>query len=168
MKTIGLISDTHGYFDPRIPELFAGCDEIWHAGDFGSLDVSSALAALKPLRGVYGNIDGPELRAEHPLDQRFTCAGLDVWMTHIGGYPGHYEKRVRLELIATPPGLLICGHSHILRVKPDKQLGLLHLNPGAAGHQGFHKLRTMMLLTIADGQVARLQAVDLGPRGRRS
>ncbi|MEM8679807.1 MAG: metallophosphoesterase family protein [Planctomycetota bacterium] len=167
MKQIGLLADTHGHYDPRIEHFFAACDELWHVGDFGSIEIADRLAAFKPLRGVYGNIDGPEIRDRFPLDLRFACAGLDVWMTHIGGYPGRYDRRVRDRLRADPPGLFISGHSHILKVKPDKQLGLLHLNPGAAGNQGFHQLKTMMLLRIMDGAVHKLQAVDLGPRGAK-
>jgi len=166
MKKIGLLSDTHGYFDPRIPELFCDCEEIWHAGDFGSLAVSEQLANEKPLRGVYGNIDGPEIRDAHPLDQRFECEGLDVWITHIGGYPGKYESRVFRSIRTSPPGLFISGHSHLLRVKPDKRLGLLHLNPGAAGNQGVHVIRTMMVFEVANGKIENLKAVDLGPRGK--
>lgn len=161
---IGLLSDTHSFFDERIYKFFDDVDEIWHAGDFGHLKVSTALAEFKPLRGVFGNIDGPEIRDLHPLDQRFHYAGIDVWMTHIGGYPGRYDRRVRQQISHSPPDLFICGHSHILRVQKDPQLGLLHLNPGAAGRQGFHTQRTMMLLHIQDAKIARLQAVELGAR----
>ncbi len=164
MKKIGLLSDTHGHFDERIYKFFDDCDELWHAGDFGTLAVSQRLAAFKPLRGVFGNIDGPEIRQLHPLDQRFDCEGLDVWMTHIGGYPGRYDRRVKGLIRKNPPGLFISGHSHILKVKPDKQLHLLHLNPGAAGKYGFHQVKTMMLLQIDEGRVVRLQAVDLGKK----
>ena len=168
MIRIGLLSDTHGYLDPRVFHFFADVDEIWHAGDFGSLEVSEQLAEFRPLKGVYGNIDGPEIRHTHPLDQRFECGGMDVWMTHIGGHPGRYDRRVRPLLDQRPPDLFICGHSHILRVERDKKRNLLHLNPGAAGNQGFHVMKTMMLLTIAEGRVQRLQAVELGQRGQRS
>lgn len=164
MTQVGLLSDTHGYLDPRVFKFFAEVAEVWHAGDFGRLEVAEELAEFKPLRGVYGNIDGPEIRHHYPRDLRFEFEGLDVFMTHIGGYPGRYEKRVRKLLNEAPPKLFICGHSHILKVKPDKKLDLLHLNPGAAGRQGFHTLRTMMLLHIQDGKLAKLQGVDLGPR----
>ena len=167
MKKIGLLADTHGYYDPRIEHFFAECDELWHAGDFGTLEVAQRLADFKPLRGVYGNVDGPEIRDQYPLDERFDCDGVDVWMTHIGGYPGRYDRRVRDPIRENPPDLFICGHSHILKVKPDKKLGLLHLNPGAAGNHGFHLVKTMMLLQIDAGEVKKLQAVDLGPRGTR-
>jgi len=166
MPRIGLLADTHGELDPRVFKFFADVDEIWHAGDFGAIEVSQQLSDFKPLRGVYGNIDGPEIRDLHPCDLRFDCAGLDVWITHIGGYPGHYDRRVRERLRQHPPGLFIAGHSHILRVERDKKLGLLHLNPGAVGNQGFHTLKTMLLLEISAGRVSRLQAVELGPRGK--
>ena len=167
-KQIGLMSDTHGYLDPRVFKFFAEVDEIWHAGDFGGLEVGQALAAFKPLRGVYGNIDGPEVRDLYPLDQRFEFAGVDVWITHIGGYPGRYDQRVGALLRENPPDIFIAGHSHILKVKPDKKLGLLHLNPGAAGRQGFHTIMTMMLLHFQPGKLDRLQAVELGPRSLAS
>ena len=163
-NTVGLLSDTHGYLDPRVFKFFATVDEIWHCGDFGTLEVSHQLSNFKPLRGVYGNIDGLEIRDEHPLDQRFDFRGTDVWMTHIGGYPGKYDKRIRPLIRENPPDLFISGHSHILKVKPDKRLGLMHLNPGAAGRQGFHTQKTMMLLQFTDGKISRLQAVDLGRR----
>lgn len=168
MTTIGLLADTHGHFDARIYRFFANVDEIWHAGDFGSLDVSDRLADFKPLRGVYGNIDSAEIRAVHPQDVRFECGGMDVFMTHIGGYPGRYNPRVRKIIDRNVPDLFICGHSHILKVERDERRGLLHLNPGAAGNQGFHLVKTMMLLKISNGKLSKLQAVDLGPRGRKS
>ena len=165
MKTIGIMSDTHGDFDDRIFKFFSDVDEIWHAGDFGSLEVSEAVSDFKPTRGVYGNIDGPEIRQLHPLDQRFECEGLSVYMTHIGGYPGRYNSRARKVIDECHPGLFICGHSHILKVQKDKKRGLLHLNPGAVGNQGFHLVKTMMIVRIADGEVKKLHAVDLGARG---
>ena len=118
MKTIGLLADTHGYYDPRIEHFFADCDELWHAGDFGTLEVSQQLSELKPLRGVYGNVDGPEIRDVHPEDDRFVCEELSVWITHIGGYPGRYDRRIRARIKQDPPDLFISGHSHILKVKP--------------------------------------------------
>ena len=161
MPKIGLISDTHAFLDAQVFELFVDVEQIWHAGDFGTLEVSQELGAFKLLRGVYGNIDGPEIREIHPLHQRFTYHGVDVWMTHIGGYPGRYDRRVRDEIRKSPPDLFICGHSHILRVQKDDKLGLVHLNPGAAGKQGFHRERTVMVLTIEDGQIKRVQAGHL-------
>lgn len=167
MLRIGLLSDTHGYFDPRIAELFADCDEIWHAGDFGTLEVSLQLSELKPLRGVHGNVDDAQIRQLHPLHQRFDAEGLRVWITHIGGYPGNYDRDVRAELAEDPPDLFICGHSHILRAERDRRLGLMHLNPGAAGNHGLHLEKTMMRLMIAQGQLKQCQVIELGSRGSR-
>lgn len=168
MAQIGLLSDTHGFLDPRIFEIFAECDEIWHAGDFGTAEVSQQLADFKPLRGVYGNVDDQEIRELHPEHFRFKFEQLDVWMTHIGGYPGRYDRLVRAEIQRHPPDLFICGHSHIMRVQRDPHLKLLHLNPGAAGNQGIHAERTMLLLTLNDGHIERIQKVELGPRGLRN
>lgn len=166
MIRIGLLSDNHSYLDDNILSYFESCDEIWHAGDIGSIDVTDRLAALKPLRAVYGNIDGAELRRQFPLDQRFVCEGLDVWITHIGGYPGRYQKRVREEMQQQPPGLFISGHSHILKVMPDPKYQLLHINPGACGHHGFHHMRTLVRFSVSKGQVMDLEIVELGKRGR--
>ena len=161
---IGLISDTHGYVDEQILQHLSACDEIWHAGDFGSLSVSDALATVKPLRGVYGNIDDAAIRAIHPKNQRFICAGLDVLMTHIGGYPGRYNPEVRQQIQLNPPQLFICGHSHILKIMSDKSYGLLHINPGAAGRHGFHKVRTIVTFTINQGKITDLKVIELGKR----
>ena len=166
MAKVGLLSDTHGYLDPQVFTFFADVEEIWHAGDFGSVDVSTQLSDFRPLRGVYGNIDDSAIRDVHPLDQRFEFHGLRVWMTHIGGNPGRYDRRVQRLLDGDVPDLFICGHSHVLRYERDKKRGLMHLNPGAAGNQGFHILKTMMLLEIAEGKLQRLHAVELGPRGQ--
>lgn len=161
---IGLLSDTHGYLDERILHHLSSCDEIWHAGDFGSLEVSDTLAALKPLRGVYGNIDDQKIRHIHPKVNRFNCEGLEVVMTHIGGYPGRYHPDIRAELKQNPPGLFITGHSHILKIMPDKTLGILHINPGAAGKHGFHKVRTMVTFEINAGKIENLKVIELGKR----
>lgn len=165
MKRIGLISDTHSHYDTSVSEYFKEVDEIWHAGDIGSLDVMEQLAEIAPLRAVYGNIDNHKTRAEYPRDLRFECEGVDVFMTHIGGYPGRYNKRVREILQKNPPQLYICGHSHILKVMPDKKLGLLHINPGAAGVHGFHKIKTIVRFTLEDGVIKDLDVVELGARG---
>jgi uncharacterized protein len=162
---IGIISDTHGYLDERIIHHLSGCDEIWHAGDFGNVQVSDELAALKPLRGVYGNIDGGDLRLIHPMHNRFNCEGFDVWITHIGGYPGKYSPHLREKLKTKPPDIFICGHSHILKVIRDKKLGLLHINPGAAGNSGFHHVRTLVLMELENRKIIALNAVELGRRG---
>lgn len=163
---IGLLSDTHSHIDDPILEYLQECDEIWHAGDIGDISVVEKLEAIAPLRAVYGNIDGAELRRMFPLDQRFDCAGLDVWMTHIGGYPGRYERRVHAELEQRPPGLFISGHSHILKVMPDRKYDLLHINPGACGHHGFHHMRTMVRFSVLNGKVNDLEVIELGKRGR--
>ncbi|ARS37751.1 metallophosphoesterase family protein [Pontibacter actiniarum] len=165
MLKIGLLSDTHSYMDDQILRLLSDRDEIWHAGDFGNMDVSDRLQEIAPLRGVYGNIDGADIRQLHPKVQRFEANGLDVLMTHIGGYPGKYHPDVRQSIQQNPPQLYITGHSHILKIMTDKSHNnLLHINPGAAGRHGFHKVRTMVLFTIAEGQVQNLQVVELGKR----
>lgn len=164
MQQIGLLSDTHGYLDERILHHLVGCTEIWHAGDFGSAEVITQLEKLAPVRGVYGNIDGREVRLTQPLVQDFTLEGLRVLMTHIGGYPGHYSPAGRQLVQERRPGLFISGHSHILKVMPDPRHQLLHLNPGAAGRHGFHKVRTLLKFQVAAGKVQQLQVVELGPR----
>ncbi|RYU74774.1 metallophosphoesterase family protein [Hymenobacter persicinus] len=164
MKKIGLLSDTHSYLDDRILHHLRGCDEIWHAGDFGTAEVAERLAEVAPLRGVYGNIDGRGVRLTQPLVQAFELEGLKVLMTHIGGYPGHYAPAARPLLAQEHPGLFITGHSHILKVMPDPKLHLLHLNPGAAGRHGFHRVRTLLRFEVAEGKVQQLQAIELGPK----
>lgn len=170
MARIGLLSDTHSFLDERIFKHFEECDEIWHAGDFGTMAVIDRLRAFKPLRGVHGNIDNALIQAEMPLDLRFECAGVPVFMTHIGGYPGRYNPRVRLLLEADPPrdGLFISGHSHILKAMPDKKLGFLHLNPGACGNEGWHQVKTLMRFTLDAGAIRELQVIELGPRGKNA
>jgi putative phosphoesterase len=165
---IGLLSDTHSHVDERMLEHLKSCDEIWHAGDIGSAKVTDALAQIAPLRAVHGNIDGHELRVVFPEDLRFNCEGLDVWITHIGGYPGKYAPRVRERLIADPPNLFICGHSHILKVIPDNKLNILHMNPGAAGKEGFHQVRTILRFDIVAGKISNLEVVELGLRAALS
>lgn len=161
---IGLLSDTHGWLEERIFHHFAHCDEIWHAGDIGTSELTDKLAAFKPLRAVYGNIDGAALRRTYPENLHFEIAGLKVFMTHIGGYPGKYPTRIREQIMAEKPGLFICGHSHILKVMPDKQYNLLHINPGAAGNHGFHRVKTLVRFEIENGKIGQLQAIELGPR----
>ncbi len=161
---IGLLSDTHSYLDKAVFTYFKDCDEIWHAGDFGNMELIEELAAFKPLRGVYGNIDGKDIRLQYPEHLRFTCEGLDVWMTHIGGYPGKYSPLVKAEISKNPPKLFICGHSHILKVQYDPKLELLHLNPGAAGKQGWHQVRTLMRFDINGGKIENLEVIELNPR----
>ena len=161
MKKIGLLSDTHSYLHPKIFNHFKDCDEIWHAGDIGSLEVIDALSAFKPLRAVYGNIDNHKIRTVCPLHQRFFCEGVDVWITHIGGYPNRYTQEVRGELKVNSPKLFICGHSHILRVMYDKKFDLLHMNPGAAGKYGIHKVITMLRFTLDKGEIKDLEVIEL-------
>ncbi len=162
MKKIGLLSDTHGYWDERYARYFEPCDEIWHAGDIGSLEVADRLAALRPLRAVYGNIDGRELRLRFPQTLRFEVEGAEVLMKHIGGYPGNYDPSVRSSLFTRPPQLFVSGHSHILKVKYDKTLSMLHINPGAAGKQGFHRVRTLVRFAIEAGRFSDLEVIELG------
>ncbi|MEI6817717.1 MAG: metallophosphoesterase family protein [Bacteroidota bacterium] len=166
MKRLGLLSDTHGFLDARLLEHFEECDEIWHAGDFGSIEVSNELERFKPLRGVYGNIDGAELRKIHPLHQRFRMEGFNVWMTHIGGYPPAYNPEMRPLLRNDPPDIFICGHSHILRIlRDDKLRNMLYINPGAAGREGFHKVKTAIRFTLDDGKIKDMEVIELGNRG---
>ncbi|MDP5044523.1 MAG: metallophosphatase family protein [Leeuwenhoekiella sp.] len=161
MKKILLLSDTHSYIDDRILAYAEKADEIWHAGDIGSLEVTDALKKIKPLRAVFGNIDDHEIRKEFPLNNRFICEGVDVLITHIGGYPGRYSPAIRDELRTNPPKLFICGHSHILKVMPDRKLNLLHMNPGAIGIHGFHKVRTMLRFTIDNGNIENLEVIEI-------
>lgn len=165
MPKIALLSDTHGFIDEQILRIIQPCDEVWHAGDIGNLVVTDTLKAHKTLRAVYGNIDGIKARQEFPENNRFEIDGVDVWLTHIGGYPGNYDRRVREELRLHPPKLFICGHSHILKVMFDKKLNCLHMNPGAAGKSGFHHMRTMLRFDIMAGDIKNLEVVELGKRG---
>lgn len=167
---IGILSDTHGFLDEKVFQYFAECDEVWHAGDFGTTDVVDRLRAFKPLRGVYGNIDGAAIRSEMPLDLRFEAAGVPVFMTHIGGYPGRYEPRVRALLRAQPPtgGIFISGHSHIVKVMPDRDLGFLHINPGACGNEGWHKVKTLVRFSLEAGAIGNMEIIELGSRGIRA
>jgi putative phosphoesterase len=164
MKKIGLISDTHGYLDDAVFKYFDDRDEIWHAGDFGDIALADKLAAFKPLKGVYGNIDGNDIRSVYPEDLKFKCEDLSVWMTHIGGYPDKYSPRVKKEIYTKPPGLFISGHSHILKVVYDKKIQCLHINPGAAGKYGWHKKRTLIRFCISEEKIHTLDVVELGDR----
>lgn len=161
MKRIGLLSDTHGLLDERIFEHFSNCDEIWHAGDIGSPAVLEKLMEFKPTRAVWGNIDGHDLRAILPQHNRFELEGVSVWITHIGGYPGKYDAAVKPEIFLQPPKLFVCGHSHILKVRYDRQLGLLHINPGAAGKYGFHLVQTIIRFELNNGSVDNLEVIEL-------
>lgn len=160
MTKILLLSDTHSYIDDAILKHVKFSDEVWHAGDIGDLKVTDAIKALKPLRAVYGNIDNDKARIEFPENNRFMCEGVDVWITHIGGYPKKYNNRVREEIIKNPPKLFISGHSHILKVMPDKTLNLLHMNPGAIGKHGFHQVRTMLRFVIDGNHIKDLEVIE--------
>ena len=165
MTRIGLLSDTHGYLDDRILHFLRECDEIWHAGDIGNIETAQKLSDLKPLRAVTGNIDGGDLRHEFQGLLKFVCEGVDVLMVHIGGYPGHYTSEVRNEIRTTFPKLFISGHSHILKVIFDNKHNLLHINPGAAGIQGFHQTRTLIRFTIDNESIKDLEVIELGKKG---
>ena len=160
MKKILLLSDTHSYIDDRILDYAQQADEIWHAGDIGDISVTDKLAAIKPLRAVYGNIDDNKARADFPLNNRFTVEGVDVLITHIGGYPGKYSSAIRNAIYTNPPKLFISGHSHILKVMPDKKLGLIHMNPGAVGKHGFQKVRTMLRFELNAGKIEDLEVIE--------
>lgn len=162
MKKVGILSDTHSYWDDKYAHYFDSCDEIWHVGDFGSLEIADRLAEIKPLRAVYGNCDGGDLRRMFPEILRFRCEEIDVLMKHIGGYPGRYDPSVRGKIYASPPQLFISGHSHILKIKYDKTLNLLHINPGAAGMFGQHLERTLVRLTIEGNKFTDCEVITLG------
>ena len=164
MKKILLLSDTHSHIDDTILKYVQQVDEVWHAGDIGSLVVTDTIKNSKPLRAVYGNIEDDKARMEFPLHNRFWCEGVAVWITHIGGYPGKYNQAVREELRNNPPQLFICGHSHILKVQFDKSHNLLHMNPGAAGVSGFHQIRTMLRFEIDGDKIQNLEVIEIGKK----
>jgi putative phosphoesterase len=164
MLKIGLLSDTHHFLDDAIFRHFETCDEIWHAGDFGTSELAARLAAFKPLRGVYGNIDGQDIRGQYPEKLRWQSEGIKVYMTHIGGYPPHYNPTVKKELQSDPPQLFICGHSHILKIIYDEKLQCLHMNPGAAGKQGWHQVRTLIRFAIDEKNMKDCEVIELGKR----
>ncbi len=164
MKKIGLISDTHGYFDEKIIQHFKSCDEIWHAGDFGSYEVVEQLKSIKPLRGVYGNIDGNDIKAEFGEKLFFEIEDVRVFIQHIGGYPGHYAPGVKDTIISHKINLFISGHSHILKIIYDNALQCLHINPGAAGKQGWQKVRSLIRLVIDGNAIKDCEIIELGKR----
>lgn len=167
MKKIGLISDTHNYLDPQVFEYFEDCDEIWHAGDFGNYEIADQLKKIAPVIGVYGNIDGQDIRKEYPQHQRFNVEGVDVWMTHIGGTLGRYCIPIREEMESNPPDMFICGHSHILKIGRDEEKGqMLFVNPGAAGRHGFQVYRTCVRFEIGDGKIQNMEVINLGTMGQ--
>jgi putative phosphoesterase len=166
MKSIGLLSDTHGYLDPRILEYFANCDEIWHAGDIGSVAIIDQLEAFKPTRIVYGNIDNKAIQVRCHENLHFELEGFRIWMTHIGGAPPRYNPVVLPTLKSELPDIFICGHSHILRVIRDKELrNMLYINPGATGREGFHKIRTLLRFNLHEGLISQMEVIELGKRG---
>ena len=164
MTRIGVVSDTHTHWDERLENFLRNCDEIWHAGDIGSIETANRIEQFKPLRAVYGNIDDFKVRSSFPKIQRFTIEGVDVLITHIGGYPGRYEKEVLSIINQYPPKIFVCGHSHILKVIYDKKYDLLHINPGAAGKSGFHDIRTAVRFVIDGTQIKELEILEI-PRG---
>lgn len=162
---IGLLSDTHGHIDDRIYKHFEDCDELWHAGDVGTAQVITELEKFKPVKGVYGNIDGHDVRQIFPEDLWLDVEGFSVWITHIGGYPPKYNPRTRKILKTKIPNIMICGHSHIVKIMRDPALNnLLHINPGAAGIQGFHKIKTIMKFDLQDKKISNMQVIELGKR----
>jgi len=166
MKSIGLLSDTHGFLDPRIFEYFANCDEVWHAGDIGSVAIIEQLEAFKPTRIVFGNIDDKAIQVRTQENLHFELEGFRIWMTHIGGAPPRYNPMVMPALKSDPPDIFICGHSHILRVIRDKDLrNMLYINPGAAGREGFHKIRTLLRFNLHEGLISQMEVIELGKRG---
>ncbi|HEV7232295.1 MAG TPA: metallophosphoesterase family protein [Bacteroidia bacterium] len=164
MQRIALLSDTHNFLDPGLYKYLESCDQIWHAGDIGTISICEELRKIKPLVAVYGNIDGMDIRREYPENQEFSCEGVKVFMTHIGGYPDHYPTALRTQLEMKKPNLFICGHSHILRVIYDRKLHLLHINPGAAGIHGFHQKKTLVRFSLEQGNITDLEVIELGSR----
>ena len=160
-----LLSDSHSYLDAQVLDYCQACDEIWHAGDIGTLSLADSLAALKPLQAVYGNIDGEDIRKQYSEDLWFEREGLLIWMTHIGGYPPRYNRRVKNILEERVPDIFVCGHSHILKVVRDEaRNGMLCLNPGPIGRQGFHKIRTMLRFELSEGKIQRMEVIELGKK----
>jgi uncharacterized protein len=164
MKRIGLISDTHGFLDEQVFKFFENCDEIWHAGDFGNMELAEKLSSFKPLKGVYGNIDGQDIRSVYPENISFTCEEVKILITHIGGYPPNYNKDSKRLLKEFRPKLFICGHSHILRVMYDDKAECLYINPGAAGKEGWHKERTIVRFAINGADIKDCEIIELGKR----
>ena len=163
---IGLLSDTHGFLDPKIFDHFDLCDEVWHAGDIGDVTVANRLESFKPFRAVFGNIDDKSLQTRFPEDLFFTCEELNVWITHIGGFPPNYNPRVKKMLQTKLPQIFICGHSHVLRIAKDANFkNLLYINPGAAGNQGFHRTKTMVRFEIMGREIKNMEVIELGLRG---
>lgn len=164
MTRIGIISDTHGFLDENIFEHFKACDEVWHVGDFGTVEIADKIRQQKLLKGVYGNIDGQDIRKEFTGQLVFMCEGVKVMMRHIGGYPPKYNPETKKEILIHKPQLFISGHSHILKIMYDDKLNCLHMNPGAAGKQGWHKVRTIIRFVIDGTEMKDAEVIELGPR----
>jgi uncharacterized protein len=164
MTKIGLMSDTHGFLDPKIFDYFAEVDEVWHAGDVGSIEVIELLEEFKPIRGVYGNVDDHKIRTAWPKVQRFEIEGMEILMTHIGGKPYRYSQDAYGEIIRKTPNIFVCGHSHILLVQFDKKINSMWLNPGACGNKGFHKVKTLLRFDIEEKELRNMEAIEIGPR----
>lgn len=165
MRTIALLSDTHGHLDDAAFKYFENCDELWHSGDFGTMEVADKLSTVKPLKGVYGNIDGTALRVRFPENLFFETEGMRFLITHIAGSPGKYNPRVKKLLSELKPDVLVCGHSHILKVLRDDVFNVFYMNPGAAGNEGFHKVKTVLRFSIDNGNLKNLEVIELGKRG---
>ena len=164
MIKIRLLSDTNGYIDPKVYTYFRDVDEIWHAGDIGTMEAADELSEFKKLRAVFGNIDNQLIRSVFREVEIFNLDSVKILITHIGGYPGRYAKGIKQLLMSEKPDIFICGHSHILKVMYDKNLQLLHLNPGAAGNQGFHKIKTLLRFEINEGKIQNMEVIEMGPR----
>jgi uncharacterized protein len=164
MTRIGLLSDTHNYLDPAAFNHFAQCDEIWHGGDFGNVAIANQLKEFKPLKGVFGNIDGQDVRTIYPEELCWKCEDVTIYMTHIGGYPNRYAPGIKQKLVSNKANLFISGHSHILKVMFDEKIGCLHMNPGAAGKQGWHKVRTLLRFTIDGSNMKDCEVIELGSK----
>ena len=164
MKKILLISDTHSYLDKALIKHIKAADEIWHAGDIGTIDLCDVIEKLKPLKAVFGNIDGNDVRVAYPENLFFACENVKVFITHIGGYPGKYPSKIKQLLLEHKPKIFICGHSHILKVMYDKDLDLLHINPGACGVHGFHNVKTAVKFEIEGSEIKNLAIIELGSR----
>ncbi len=162
---IGLLSDTHSYLDTKVFDHFSSCDEIWHAGDIGNIEVCDRLATFKPLIAVHGNIDDHNIRLAYPEDQLIEREGFKIYLTHIGGYPPKYNPRIKKKLNEIQPDIFVCGHSHILRVMSDPKINnLLYLNPGACGKHGFHQVKTLLRFDLNNRKISNMQVIELGKR----
>ena len=166
MTRIALLSDTHSYFDPKLPEYLTDCHEIWHAGDIGDMSVIDQLAEIKPVKAVFGNIDDKSIQSRFPEDLWMEVEGLTIWMTHIGGAPPHYNPRIKKMLKERTPGIFICGHSHILKIMRDQERNMLYVNPGAAGQHGFHSMKTLVRFDLHQKEIKNMEVVELGKRGK--